>query len=265
MEIKSFPAEFKVDVDEGVFEGYASVFGNVDSWGDIVERGAFKKTLQENAHRVKVLWQHDWFTPIGKPLHMEEDAKGLFTRTKVAPTQQGKDALVLLREGVINELSIGYDPIKWTHDQETDVRHLHEVRLWEYSPVTFAANELARVTGVKQLDELRPLLQEVRGLQALATRGQRLSKTQLSLVEEAVSALKALLREFKGDGEPDDSTPPADESKGAAIYGPDGKPAEGHSLEAELSKAVEPLSAWAMQQRILAELRGFGKSLKGAS
>ena len=56
MKFKSYPTEFKVDEENNVFEGYASIFGNKDAGGDIVQRGAFKKTLQEGGNRVKVLW-----------------------------------------------------------------------------------------------------------------------------------------------------------------------------------------------------------------
>lgn len=143
------PFEVKADVDRGVFEGYASYFGNKDSYGDVVEKGAFADTLKNDAHRVKVLWQHNPYQPIGKPLHMEEDSKGLYVRAKVAPTTLGKDVLVLLREGVINELSIGYVPVEDEWDDKEQVRRLKKIKLYEFSPVTWAANELAVITGVK--------------------------------------------------------------------------------------------------------------------
>ena len=65
------------DTSAGVVKGYGSVFGNVDSDGDIINKGAYKKTLQENAKRVKYLYQHDMDKPLGKMVHLEEDDKGL--------------------------------------------------------------------------------------------------------------------------------------------------------------------------------------------
>ncbi|GAB7388990.1 hypothetical protein BSNK01_28280 [Bacillaceae bacterium] len=149
MRYLSAPFEVKADVDKGEFEGYASYFGNRDSYGDVVEKGAFADTLKNDAHRIKVLWQHNPYQPIGKPTHMEEDSKGLYVRAKVAPTSLGKDVLVLLREGVINELSIGYVPMVDEWDNEAKVRRLKKIKLYEFSPVTWAANELAVITGVK--------------------------------------------------------------------------------------------------------------------
>lgn len=155
LEFKSYRFELK-DIDttpEGRvrFNGYASVFGNEDSYGDVIEQGAFRKTLSENAGRVKILWQHDPYTPIGKPTVMKEDAVGLYTEGLLSRTTQAKDAGILLEDGVVDELSIGFSPVKFAmrESQRSGGRSLQEVRLWEYSPVTWAANDLATITGVK--------------------------------------------------------------------------------------------------------------------
>jgi len=133
------------------FTGYASVFGNEDSYGDVIEQGAFRKTLSENADRVKVLWQHDPYTPIGKPTVMKEDAVGLYTEATLGRSTQAIDAGLLLEDEIVDELSIGFSPVKFAmrEGQRSGGRSLQEVRLWEYSPVTWAANDLATITGVK--------------------------------------------------------------------------------------------------------------------
>lgn len=74
MQYKASRFELKAAGDNTI-EGYAAYFGNVDSYGDIIEQGAFTKTLKENSARVKVLWQHDTSEPIGKPIAMEQDSK----------------------------------------------------------------------------------------------------------------------------------------------------------------------------------------------
>lgn len=155
MRYKTMPFEIKsVDEEEGTFEGYAAAMGNEDSYGDVIEPGAFKKTIKENFSRIKVAWQHMWWEPIGRPLEMEEreirsgDWR-LWTRSKISLTQQGKDALTLMRDGVVTELSIGYRVIKGVFDKDAEVYRIKELQLWEYSPVTWAANDLAVVTGVK--------------------------------------------------------------------------------------------------------------------
>lgn len=137
---------------ENTIEGYAAFFGNVDSYGDIIEQGAFTKTLKENRNRIKVLWQHDTNEPIGKPIAMEEDSKGLYIKAQISMTDAGRKAMTLMRDGVIDEMSIGYDVIK--DDYKKGNRMLKEVRLWEFSPVTFAANEKAKITSAKNFSDL---------------------------------------------------------------------------------------------------------------
>lgn len=152
VEYKSLPFEVKtIDLEKGQFTGYAAVFNNLDSYRDIIMPGAFAKTIQEFGSRVKVLWQHNPDVPIGKPVSMTEDSKGLLVTAQISETTHGKDAMVLLRDGVINELSIGYSAIKETFDKEQDIRYLNEVKLWEFSPVTWAANDLATVLAAKSL------------------------------------------------------------------------------------------------------------------
>lgn len=211
------------DLDEktGQFKGYASVFGNVDSYRDVLELGAFRKTLQEHGHRVKVLWQHDPYTPIGRPVKMEEDDRGLYVEAKVSETTAGRDALILLRDGVINELSIGYSAVKEAWDADAKVRRLTEVKLWEFSPVTWAANDLALIAGVKNLDDLDPALLVAEQLIRDVKAGRVLSEKNLSLVRNAIEALQALEAAAEpNDGKsftpPGGEPPPTSQNPGAA-------------------------------------------------
>jgi uncharacterized protein len=140
-------------LDANSFRGMASVFNHlIDAYVPTrIKPGAFAKTLKENAKRIKVLYQHNPDWPIGVPTRLEETADGLLIEAKVSQTERGKEALTLIRDGVITELSIGFDPIR--HEMVNEggighVRHVSEVRLWEISPVTFAANSEARITDV---------------------------------------------------------------------------------------------------------------------
>jgi HK97 family phage prohead protease len=154
MRIKSLPFEVKAaDAAKREIEGYAAAFMNVDSWGDRIMPGAFTKTIQENASRIKVAWQHDSWDVIGKPLELKEDEIGLFTRSYISKTQRGDEALTLAKDGVITEMSIGYRlvPDKFTLN-DWGGYDIYELKLMEYSLVTWAANPLARVTGVKSAD-----------------------------------------------------------------------------------------------------------------
>lgn len=136
-----------LDFEEGTFEGYAAAFNNADAGEDIIEPGAFAKTINENLKRIKICWQHDGSEPIGKPVELREDERGLYLKGKISRTARGADALTLMRDGVVTELSIGYDAIK--HQIDGKFRRLKEIRLWEISPVTWAMNPKAQILAVK--------------------------------------------------------------------------------------------------------------------
>ncbi len=146
----------QVDLEAGTFEGHASIFGIPDDGmpPDIILPGAFAKTIQEwgpkGANRIKVLALHrsDWL-PIGRPLELAEDAKGLGFLAKISTTVLGTDVLTLMRDGVLTEMSIGFQTIKADFDQKTNARLVREVRLFEISPVTWAMHPLAKIEGVK--------------------------------------------------------------------------------------------------------------------
>ena len=149
-ELKTFKLELKeIDEEEGTFVGYAATFSKKpDSYGDIIDAGAFKKTLKERKQQIKILWNHDTFEPIGKPIELSEDGTGLLFKGKlVLGVQRAREVLELMKAGVINEMSIGYNTIKET--MVDNVRHLQELRLFDISPVSFAANPEATILGVK--------------------------------------------------------------------------------------------------------------------
>jgi HK97 family phage prohead protease len=138
-----------IDADEknGIVKGYGSVFGNVDSDGDIINKGAYKKTIQENGSRVKYLYQHDMDKPIGKMVNLEEDEKGLVFEAQVPKTRLGLDVIELMKAGVITENSVGILPIQKAMNGQ--YRELNEVKLFEVSAVTLAANDQAMILDVK--------------------------------------------------------------------------------------------------------------------
>lgn len=151
IEIKAF------DEEQGLFEGYLSVFGNADSYKDVVDHGAFTKTLQEaelsrksrgTQYLFPILWQHAPSDPVGGFIEARETERGLYVKGQLdLDIEQGKRAYSGLKKGYLNGLSIGYDTIK--HEYKDGLRHLKEIRLWEGSLVTFGANDLALVAYVK--------------------------------------------------------------------------------------------------------------------
>ena len=77
MERKEFRLD-SVTSDAGSFEGYGSVFGNVDRVGDVVMPGAYTKTLPTFLRDGVIHWSHDFATPVAWPTAAYEDARGLF-------------------------------------------------------------------------------------------------------------------------------------------------------------------------------------------
>src|SRR5512139_748112 len=136
MEHKTLTFEIKtIDYTGRTLEGYAAAFGNLDQVGDIIHPGAFAKTLAERGGKIKVLWQHDPTEPIGKLVEAREEPRGLFVKAVISDTARGRDALALLKDGAIGEMSIGYDAVKggmdYTKDAKTGntVRNLREIKL----------------------------------------------------------------------------------------------------------------------------------------
>ncbi len=172
------------DEKTGEFSGYASVFGNVDGGGDIVEPGAFAKTIADDFARIKILSQHNQYElPIGKPLELREDEKGLYIRGKISDTQSGRDVQTLLKDGVLNELSIGYDAVDYSIDESTGIRHLKQIKLWEVSIVTWAMNDQATIDDVKSMAE---------ELRAEAKSG-KMSRARLNALKPFISVVRELV------------------------------------------------------------------------
>jgi uncharacterized protein len=158
---RDFNLELKMVGEEGTIEGYASVFDVVDSYKDVIAPGAFKRTLaawQSSGRMLPVLWQHDEYNPIGVTLAASEDEHGLAVKAQlITEVAQARDAYALAKAGALGGMSIGFSiPNKAAdgnpavvYDDERQVQIIREVRLWEYSLVTFPANEAATINQVK--------------------------------------------------------------------------------------------------------------------
>jgi len=163
--------EIKFDASTGadsatdmLFSGYGAVFGNVDSYGDVIQPGAFADTLaaaQKSGIFPSMLLQHggwgigaDDMTPIGVWTSLSEDGHGLMIEGKLADTPRGREAYTLLKmtpRPAITGLSIGYIPKEWAQRSKPEEprRTLKKVELMEVSLVTFPANGKARIASVK--------------------------------------------------------------------------------------------------------------------
>jgi HK97 family phage prohead protease len=185
------PLDSKAVSDAGVIEGYASVFGNVDSYGEIVEPGAFADSLvknQRSGRKVKMLYQHDPHQPIGIWEDLAEDGKGLWVKGRLLVDESPKAREVhgLLKAGALDGLSIGYRTIESKpKDGKAGVISLTKLDLLENSIVTFAANERARVEVVKSILDAGalPTVREFEG----ALRELGLSKAKAAAIATAAT------------------------------------------------------------------------------
>ncbi|MGY4288880.1 HK97 family phage prohead protease [Bradyrhizobium sp. LM2.7] len=179
--------EVKFSSDKaGAFSGYGAIFGNVDSYGDVIEKGAFKDTLRAWEDKGKyppMLLQHgggmfggtaDDLLPIGKWTSMEENSKGLKVEGELfaLATERGQYIYEGLKAGALDGMSIGYRTIKYRNGAKAGEprRYLEQLDLMELSIVTFPANDKARVGAVKNapgtIREFEDFLRDAGGFSA---------------------------------------------------------------------------------------------------
>lgn len=153
IEFKDFQGGLKdIDSKGRVVTGYLSAFGNKDSDGDIIEKGAFSKSIAERMGQMFFLNQHNWQQPLSKFSVLREDEKGLYFESMPLPeTSYANDVMKLYEAGVLNEHSIGFNVIKADYDRDTDIRHIKEIKLYEGSVVTLGANSSTPFTGFKEI------------------------------------------------------------------------------------------------------------------
>lgn len=151
MERKRFGVEWqqKAEGSEGRrFEGWAST-EQLDFDGDVVRASAFRETLPRFLANPVLLWQHDWKTPIGKIVRAEiEEGRGLYIEAELSDTSAGRDAQILLSDGVIRDLSIGFFAREYTPLERG--REITQLDLYEISLVTVGANATAEITQLKR-------------------------------------------------------------------------------------------------------------------
>ncbi len=166
--------EFKSEGDEWRVDGYASTFGNLDDGGDIVNVGAFDRTLKERPYPA-FLKSHDLDSILGKPKVLKPDSKGLFGQFKISKTTLGADTRQLVLDGVLDSFSIGYSAAGYEMVENNKYRLLKDIDLYEISLVSIPMNREALVTGVKKYmtlaeriartnQEIEKLLSDLRGL-----------------------------------------------------------------------------------------------------
>lgn len=159
----------------GKLEGYGSVFGSIDSYGDTIEPGAYAETIEPFLKDGFIAWGHDWANPVATPSAAREDTRGLFLVAEFHSHAEAQRARSITSErlarGKSMGLSIGYEALEWEFrkvdtpvrgpwGEYTDkVRVLKKIKLFEVSLVTVPAEPKAQVTGAKGA-ELKPFANE---------------------------------------------------------------------------------------------------------
>lgn len=156
MELKSLnlaTSQIKMGAEGGLsFSGYASVFGGVDSYGDMIIPGAYKSTLENRDRPIQLRWNH-YGDVIGKFTEIYEDEKGLFVSGELTKGHSvAENVAASLRHGAISGLSIGYS----VKDYEIDgvIRKLKDIELYEISVVETPADNNAHISSVKSATKL---------------------------------------------------------------------------------------------------------------
>lgn len=166
---KSLGLEVKdVDAKKGIVEGYFSAFGSVDSDGDVMMPGAFKRSIQdwgpEGKGRIKHLLNHDPSKPLGKIMELKEDSYGLYYRSQVGKHQLGTDFVKMVESGLISEHSIGFQTLR--EQKGSDYNEIHDVKLYEGSSLTaWGANENTPLIGMKSLNDVEEIKEQIKSFE----------------------------------------------------------------------------------------------------
>lgn len=160
------------DSSPGEFEGYGSVFGNVDLGKDVCVKGCFSRSLMEhkgNGTMPAMYYMHDRKLPTGDWFRADEDSKGLKMAGRLWLGKgiiEAERSNLMLRGTGPKGLSIGYATKKSSYDQKSGVRSLEDVDLPEVSIVGYGMNPKAVVTSIKSLvaDGLLPTIRDLEEL-----------------------------------------------------------------------------------------------------
>lgn len=183
-----------VDVKKGIVTGYFSSFDNMDSDGDVIRKGAFTKTINENFQRVRHLLDHDATKAVGKILSLKEDSKGLYYESKAGRHTLGRDFLLMVEDGLINEHSIGFVTIK--QKKMGHYNEISEVKLYEGSSLQgWGANEMTPITGMKSYENISLMMDNImRAIKGGKYTDETFAKLELQFLQlqKELDALKEL-------------------------------------------------------------------------
>ena len=195
IEFKTFDVK-GVEVKEDEVSGYGAVFGNVDRTGDVIHKGAFKKTISENKGSVIMVANHDQNKPVGRVTNMSEDNYGLKFSGYTSKTDSGQEYKQLMKDGVIDSFSIGYKAVRWERNDHGG-RDILEAKLFEISPVAIPMNPEAKLLEVKNFSDTDHRDSVIERFELLS---KKLGKMEDKLQVEA--EIRKLAEEYKSATQP---------------------------------------------------------------
>lgn len=188
------------EIKIGIFKGIAST-ADIDLDGDIVLPESFRESLNKFQDRKKPIPMKFMHNPQkiigGFPAELAFiDDRGLFVEGQInLETQLGREAFALIKQGVIQDMSVGFVPIEFKDEGENRV--FTKVKLIEISPVDHPANENANITEVKSIKDIREANRFLKGM--------GLSNKEANILISAIKGNQRDAEDQKADGERDAS------------------------------------------------------------
>jgi len=208
----------KADWKNRIIDAYWATWTK-DSVGDKIQKGAFKKTIEESGpkpygdsdvrSRIKTGYNHN--TIIGLPIDMEEDSKGLRVVSRIDDTQLGNEVLKMCKSGTVDTCSFLYNVMASTPVDDGETNLLQELKMFEGGPVDFPANQAAEIIACK--NNIMRLANVIRNegsvMDFLGKSGARHSKADLEIMQKcfghimaSADHLKCLMKGAAPDGGP---------------------------------------------------------------
>lgn len=219
------PSQLKAGPDDGLVEGqfqaYASVFGNVDSYGDIVEKGAFANTLkawEESGKPIPLLFGHNFSDPdynLGHVVKAEEDEHGLLVTAEL-DLENPKSAQVyrMIKGRRVDQMSFAFDVIEYEQSKSDDdepITKLKELALHEVSVVPLGANRETEILAVKSLAE------SIKAGRSISRKNEEVLRDTIVTLRDAANALEGVLpSDDEQDESEEESANESDEAKSGA-------------------------------------------------
>ncbi len=229
----------KADVTGRIITGFASVFGNKDSYGDIVCNGAFLKTIAEGRKRFRHLWQHNTYDPptaairdikeVGRDdlpeqvkIAFPEATGGLLVAREYIESEFADSIYQGIKAGAIDEMSFMYEIVKADYSDPNSpdfICYLRELKLYETSDVIWGANE-ATVASKAMLERTIAAGKQWIALKRDGTKeGRVLSATNVKKLQSAIDILSEVMQST----EPKDSSTEVDSAANESVTSLDRK------------------------------------------